>query len=427
MAFILEGSVRRSEDNLRVTVQLIKAENDEHIWSETLDKPMSEIFQVQRDIATQLASYFRITLTESDKGSLNQIPTKFISAYDYYLRANEMSGQRSIENNQAIELLKKAIVIDPQFSEAMARLSFCYAKKGIDLMEGENWLDTANTYARRALVISPESAHVNSRLGFVLMYQGKDSSAIRFLRKAYRSGSTLGLRPLANICFRKGMADSAYYYAKLLVSRDPLAGGYSSLIHIFTELGEEDSARHYLDTGLEKGGSATSNDIMHLEAVEFFINFGKYDEGLQYISETLAKSNDPAIIKEVSDFRKRIISLKRDWQKLPDLLTGEDPEWEALMYKNMGDKIGYEKIILQVNKKRPSDHFLLLKNDIKGIIDELEARSPERRYTTYQRWLRDPFAQEFINTPAFKDLFRGYEPWSKEMMASIKRISESNQ
>ena len=425
VSYILEGSVRRSENNLRITVQLIQAGNDEHIWSETLDKPLSEIFQMQRDIATQLASYFKITLSESERGSLNQIPTKFISAYDYYLKANEMSGERSIENNQAMDLLKKAIAIDPQFTDAIAGLSYCYAKKGTSLGEGENWLDTAHYYATKAVAISPESISANARLGFVLMQQEKDLLALPYLKKATRSGSSMGLKPLSTIYWQKGMVDSAYYYAKLLVSKDPLGGGISALIHFFTELDEKDSASHYVNLGLASRLSGTVLDITQDEVVEFFVHAGKYGEGLNFINETMARSKDPAIIKEASYYTKTIYALSQNWEKLEGILTEDDWEWKALIYKNKGDKIKFDKAIQQLRIKDPYGNLPLLTGDFKKTISQWEAITPSSRYTRYQWWFRrSPFAKELIKTPEFKKLFQGYDAWRMEMLTSIKVMND---
>ncbi|NIV72386.1 MAG: adenylate/guanylate cyclase domain-containing protein, partial [Calditrichae bacterium] len=85
---LLEGSVRRSGDRIRIVAQLIDAENEEHLWAETFDRNYSDIFKVQSDVAQQIAIALKATLTPEERHLIQQKPTKNMEAYDYFLKGN---------------------------------------------------------------------------------------------------------------------------------------------------------------------------------------------------------------------------------------------------------------------------------------------------------------------------------------------------
>jgi TolB-like protein len=430
VAFILEGSVRRSGDNLRITVQLIKAGNDEHIWSETLDKPMSEIFQMQRDIATQLASYFKITLTQSESGRLDEIPTKFISAYDYYLQARELSSKRSAENDKAIKLLKQALSVDPHFMEAMAILSNRYTQTGNQLHEKENWQDSALNYARKALALAPESPRANHAMGFVLWGPPENLSSAKFyFRKAngLSPNSSYGLRPLSNIYLGEGLIDSSYFFAKRLCQVDPIPSSYSILSSIFSSIGQWDSARYYVNLALTaKMGSTTNSDLAIHDALRFFIAVRDLDGGLRLINESFG-SVKGAMPDGVQRDMKWILALKEDWGSLSAVLSDNDMELKALMLRNTNKKKEFDSLVESLKKENREGHnhnFLLLIGDYQMVVSSLKALPPQKRYVSRIFFLSNPFAQEFVKTQEFKELFVGYEAWAEKMMTDMKLMNE---
>lgn len=126
VAFLLEGSVRKQDDQLRVVAQLIRTEDGFHAWSKTYDGSVSDIFDFQEDVARSIA----LALTpESDAGAQRLAPelTSSREAYDLYLQGREMSRRFGVDNKlAAIDLLKQATAIDPEFAEAWAWLANSY-------------------------------------------------------------------------------------------------------------------------------------------------------------------------------------------------------------------------------------------------------------------------------------------------------------
>ncbi len=110
---ILEGSVQKIGSNVRITAQLIDARTDTHLWSETYDKNLADIFSIQTEVAQNVARELKAILTSQEESQIRQIPTKNPIAYDYYLRAIQYSSE--IKQDSAIRMLDKAIEHDPEF------------------------------------------------------------------------------------------------------------------------------------------------------------------------------------------------------------------------------------------------------------------------------------------------------------------------
>jgi TolB-like protein len=128
--YILEGTVQRerpSDPNsqVRIIPQLIRASDDTHVWAQTYDNDMSQVFQVQSDLAEQVAQALDITLLEPERQALESRPTENMEAYDYYLRGNEYYHRSLLENDFriAIRMYEKAVELDPTFALTYAQLS----------------------------------------------------------------------------------------------------------------------------------------------------------------------------------------------------------------------------------------------------------------------------------------------------------------
>lgn len=124
---ILEGSVRKSQDKLRITAQLINTQNGSHIWSETYDKELTDIFVIQDDIAKRVLDKFKLTLKLSKD---LEHPTNNIDAYEMYLRGKQSIDKGLVGAEAAVQYLEEAIAIDPNFLKAHSILSEAYWIKG---------------------------------------------------------------------------------------------------------------------------------------------------------------------------------------------------------------------------------------------------------------------------------------------------------
>jgi TolB-like protein/tRNA A-37 threonylcarbamoyl transferase component Bud32/Tfp pilus assembly protein PilF len=121
---ILEGSVRRAGNRVRIVAQLIDARKDEHLWAETYDRDLSDIFAVQSEVATQIAGALNANVSASSREQIERKPTANLEAYEFYLQGNQYAAtQDEGRIRAAIELYQRAVNLDPGFALAYARLS----------------------------------------------------------------------------------------------------------------------------------------------------------------------------------------------------------------------------------------------------------------------------------------------------------------
>ena len=166
---VLEGSVRKLGNRLRITGQLINAADGFHLWSEAYDRNLDDLFKIQDEVSERIAQALRVNLTEAERVQISATPTESIEAYDYYCRGRHLFYQYTRGGNRAaINMYLKALELDENYALAYAGLSLCYAQlisRGWD--ENPIWLDKAQDAALRALGIDQSLAQAHFALGFV--------------------------------------------------------------------------------------------------------------------------------------------------------------------------------------------------------------------------------------------------------------------
>ena len=136
---ILEGSVQKSGETVRLTVQLIHAPSDTHIWAETYDRKLTDIFQVETEVAQRIATALEATLSDPEQRALAAKPTASIEAHQAYLKGRYFWNKRtSVGYRQAIEHFNRAIEMDPSYAEAYAGLADAFLLLGGDNTPGPN-------------------------------------------------------------------------------------------------------------------------------------------------------------------------------------------------------------------------------------------------------------------------------------------------
>ena len=173
-ATILEGSVQRATDRVRVIVQLIDAATDAHLWSDTYDRELKDIFSVQSEIAQKIATSLKAKLSEGDRQSLGQLPTHSAEAYELYLKAGYFVRQVDAGNGdpahaipQAIALYQEAIAKDPDFALAFAQMSFAHSWAHWFVDDSPGRVQLAEEAARKARALDPQLPEAHLALGLV--------------------------------------------------------------------------------------------------------------------------------------------------------------------------------------------------------------------------------------------------------------------
>jgi TolB-like protein/Tfp pilus assembly protein PilF len=165
---ILEGSVRRVGNRVRVNVQLINAENDEHLWAEDYDRELTDVFAIQTDLAQKIANELRAKLSPSEKAQIEQKPTENGEAYLAFVQAHNLScAVEDLEKLKQSELLyQRAIELDPNFALAIARYSQLQSWIVHTFERTPQRREKAQTLAERALQLQPDLPEAHLARGY---------------------------------------------------------------------------------------------------------------------------------------------------------------------------------------------------------------------------------------------------------------------
>lgn len=172
---VLEGSVRRARDRVRITAQLINASDGFHLWAERYDRTLEDVFAVQEEIAKSIAEALRVALTPAESRSLGENRPDDVRAYDLYLRGRQRYGSYTAESlREALDLFQQAIAIDSEYALAWAGVADCYGQmiqhdSAKDLQEAARLGIQA---ARRAIALNPRLAEAHKAEALVLRFTG---------------------------------------------------------------------------------------------------------------------------------------------------------------------------------------------------------------------------------------------------------------
>ena len=177
MATLLEGSVRRIGNRVRVNVQLINANNDEHIWAEDYDRDLTDVFAIQADLAQKIASALQAKLSPNEKARLDRRPTQNADAYLLFVQAHDYASRRDMFRDTSLKpepLFEQAIKLDPNFALAFAGLSMVesWAYHSFDPTPARR--EKARLNADEALRLQPELPEGHLALGFSYYYGDRD-------------------------------------------------------------------------------------------------------------------------------------------------------------------------------------------------------------------------------------------------------------
>jgi adenylate cyclase len=195
---ILEGSVRRSGERVRITAQLIDARRDRHLWSETYDRDLKDVFAVQDEIARNIVKALELSLTPTEQRAIQkQASTTEMAAYDFYLRGRYFVERGEFDHG--LKMFEEAIELDPAFAHAWAGAADGYSWRAQWLGGGQKDLQAADEYSRKALELAPDlaEAHASRCLALTLNEQfteaeAEAAEAIRLDSRLYEAHYYLG-------------------------------------------------------------------------------------------------------------------------------------------------------------------------------------------------------------------------------------------
>jgi len=290
---VMEGSVRYAADRVRITVQLIDAATDEHLWSEVYERDFADIFAIQSDIAMNIANALEAEFSLEEQESIEKIPTRSVAAYELYLQATATGLDGRIAIDTAHSLLDRAIELDPEFALAYARRAGLYqnreaiddAQKALSLdpnlpsahlvlslsdVLGWRWSE-GRERLERALELAPNAPQVLIQYAWVNAISGQHDEAMRDAQRA------LALDPNDP----GGIVHLFASYVYLLAGRD------SEAQRIFREANEQNPTSYLFYAWLSRmlRGNPSEAEELALKAVEYYLEGGA---GRHYVTYSLA-------------------------------------------------------------------------------------------------------------------------------------------
>ncbi len=281
--YVVEGSVRKAGNRVRITAQLIDATTGGHVWAERYDRDLQDIFALQDEVTQQIVAALEVKLTKGEQERLGRPPTSNLQAYEYYLRGLEHHAHRAQEANvRARQMFERAIELDPEFAAAYAWLArthvlekfyqwgrdpqtleraFELAQKAVALDDslptahetlgyvylGKRQFEQAIAEGERAVSLAPNNADAAVTLGEILNCVGRGQEAIRLVEQAIRLNPHYPasyLVALGMAYMNTGQYEEAIAILKRVLTRnaDHLTA-HSVLAGAYMELGREEEAR----------------------------------------------------------------------------------------------------------------------------------------------------------------------------------------
>jgi TolB-like protein/DNA-binding winged helix-turn-helix (wHTH) protein/Flp pilus assembly protein TadD len=286
--YVLEGSVRKAGDQLRITAQLIDATTGGHVWSDRYDRQLRDIFALQDEITKQIVAALRFEIDKAELTRVRRVPTENLTAYDFYLRGLESSFRVASEttkeaNAHARQMFAKAAELDSTYAEAYVGLSRTYfddwfyqwandraqaleqafemAQRAValdDSLPGAHQLlghiyvwkkqyEQAIAEGQQAIALDPNDADGYARLGTILTFAGQLEESIGLLEKAMRLNPRSPIFYFNNLglAYRvAGRYEEAIALLERLLARNPnVMVAHLILTHCYVELGRLDEAR----------------------------------------------------------------------------------------------------------------------------------------------------------------------------------------
>jgi TolB-like protein/DNA-binding SARP family transcriptional activator len=226
--YVLEGSIRKAGERLRISGQLIDASTGAHLWADRFDGALAEVFDLQDKVAISVVGAITVRLEEAEIERAKRKPTESLDAYDHYLRGLALADQFAKEaNDEALRLFNKAIERDPDFALAYARAAWCYAYRRVNGWMVDHARETAEAgrLARQAVHLGRDDADALSYGGFVLGYVvGDVEDGIAFVDRALVLNPNLAFAWGASACMKTwfGEPDTAIKHASIAMRLSPL-------------------------------------------------------------------------------------------------------------------------------------------------------------------------------------------------------------
>ncbi len=355
VSHILEGSVRKAGNKFRISVKLIEASNGFQVWGNEYDRDITDILQVQSDISKDVTDALKIVLTESERTNLDKVSKVELTAYDFYLKGrNELVNFRlagpvkgKVQLNNAIDLFKKSLQIDPKFSKTHSGLGLSMLYKGSVVGGGvyidKSLVDSAKLFSDVALQLDSKNDEALYLQGVYYNDSGNFDEALINLNKA------LSINPNnVDALVRLGLISEDYVTGLAQIQRaisldhgPDLVVNLRTIANVFTTIGLFKNGEEYykIAAGLDNDSSGLFRIRANLERAN-----QNYQAGLNLInvaynsdSTNWYNADDKAWILSLMGRYEEALNIRLEWKKL---LMGDQATMTnriGYLYSKLGD------------------------------------------------------------------------------------------
>ena len=344
---VMEGSVRMAKDRIRVTVQLINTTNEEHVWSENYDRRLDDIFEIQSDIAQQVARSLKVKLLGKERERSIARPTENISAYVNYLKGRSLlSRRRGNEIKQARELFESTIVADANYAPAYSGLADAYFLSGdYFVLPVHLARQKAKEFVLKALQLDPDLAEAHASLGLILDAEYEFAQAENEYKMAIALNPSYAnahhWRALSLVSL--GRYQEAIKELRLAEEADPLSVTILGLeVLWFGILGMREEAARKLEKAIEIDPDHLF--VINVHGTYYYLR-RDYQRAIRILSDGLKMARDPnnpmfkadlALAYAASDDRTNAIRWLRELRSIPEETAGRSQSI-AYVYAALGE------------------------------------------------------------------------------------------
>ena len=273
---VLEGSLRRAGNRLRISAQLVETRTGRSVWAERYDRQMEDVFAIQDEIAQSIARALRVMLSDTEKQAIAKAPTADVRAYDYYLRGRQFFHQfRGKSFEFARQMFTRAIETDPNYARAYAGIADCCSFLFMYFVSSEANLQGAEAASRRALALDPDLAEAHASRGLAVALNKHYDEAAKEFEQAIRLNPKL--------------FEAYYFYGRALTAQGKMAEA-AEMFRKASEVNPDDYQSPRLQAmaliGLGRTEEARVADLRGLQVVEKFVQMHPDDARALLIGAT---------------------------------------------------------------------------------------------------------------------------------------------
>jgi TolB-like protein len=372
---VVQGSVRRVGDKVRVTVELVDVNTDVRLWSDSYDREVKDVLSLQSEIAIEIAKTLEAKLTESERRNIQKESSQNIVAYDYFLRAREnrfwFSGSRA-EVETILQMVDRAIKLDPTFSQAYALKARAWYNFRTFGVTQKTWQDSALYYSAKAIEIDPSSPDGYIVQANVFRYLGRVKDAEDADFKAYQlaPNNLDALRSYGYQLLSKRKELGADMILKAIVNQYSLKDPeyYLALSGPLFSIGDISAQEKLIGKAIDLGDKTTR---VHFMLGRSYWWTGQYEKGL--VEAKKAEKMSPLSAQAVDDvawlyyLTGDLENAAKSWSKYKEIEDGFEDSTQTVAFRH---RLGM--VYSKMGRKKEAD--ALFKEDLQIAKEQLEGK-----------------------------------------------------